>query len=281
METRLLRRIAPVLHRWWGNPLLRHARRAQPFPWGVLRIVLVVLAIGGGVAAVLAWVFEWRLLGSLLMGLSFGAMIIPVLDAPVSSASRVAHQMQNPETDPRQLIDMDPREVSWGLALVTLWRLRWPIVVALAMTPALMVGTAHASVSDYRTWQESAQLLRAITPAGSSPYLPADGQIPYVRVAIQAFSAGLLPWGLLALLAASGVTAALYLEDSVLSVLAALLAGAALTLIAVGLWYVLMVTPLLAGSLEPLRMVGVGLLLAGIGFATGAVNHLNTRLLAG
>ncbi|HEC21887.1 MAG TPA: hypothetical protein ENI95_03100 [Chloroflexi bacterium] len=268
-----------ALRRWWRNPLLHHARRLKPLPFERLRLWLPIGAGTFALLAGLAWATGWRAPGAALIGLSLGAAAIMTLAAPVLGAERVTRQMRFSRQDPRRLADLDPPEVAWGLALVTLWQLRWLIVVALALTPTLVIGVLRMDISDFAAWSESARTLGEATAAGRAAWLLPDGRIPYLRLVIRALTAGLLPWAALPLMAVLGITAALALNDASLSPLAALL-GSVLAGAGIGfVWNTLARTPLLGGALEIVRLALLGGLLAGLGALAHRLNMQNAALL--
>jgi hypothetical protein len=192
----------------------------------------------------------------------------------------VARQMRYSRQDPRRLTDIDPRKVSWGLALAALWSLRWAIVAALVFTPVLVIGVLRLDVSDFATWRASAQALGEATPGGRAAGLLPGGRIPYIRLVVRALSAGLLPWAALPLLASLGVAAALRLDDLTLGPLAALLGGGVVTGVTGLAWYLVARTPLLGGMFEIVRVAVLAGLLAGLGLLAGRVNRHNAALLA-
>jgi hypothetical protein len=197
--------------------------------------------------------------------------------APRVSAHRVAAQMENPQHDPRQLTDLDPREVAWGLSLVTMWQLRWLIALALAAVPALMIGVLHISTADFQVWRDSAQLLS--DSGNRASYLSASGGIPYFRLMLQCLSAGLLPGVLLPLMASLGVLVALQLEDVLVSDLAAIviamMAGSLILLV----WIVLSRVVLLAGSFEIVRGILLLMFMAAIGIMIRSLTIWSGNLL--
>ncbi|MBN1430274.1 MAG: hypothetical protein JXB07_18030 [Anaerolineae bacterium] len=273
-------RLGRPAQRLWANPLLRHVRHERPLPWFVIRrwsvtAIIVVILLSG-----LAWVFNWRLLGALLIGASLGVILFLGLAAPVLGADRVARQMRFARYDPRRLTDLDPRVVVCGLALVTLWHLRWLIVAGIVMTPALVIGMMRLDVANFTVWRESVEALGAAAPAGASNWLPSDGHIPYFRLALRALSAGGLPWVMLPLLASLGITSALLLRDASLSPLVGLLGAILLSGVISFVWEGLTRTPLLAGGLEVVRLVLLIGLLVGIGRGVIWVNGKNGACLA-
>jgi hypothetical protein len=183
--------------------------------------------------------------------------------------------------DPRRLAGIDPVEVAWGLALVTLWKLRWAMAVGLVFTPVLIVGVLRIDLSEFTAWRESALALGDATPGARSTELLPGGRIPYLRLVMRAASAGLLPWALLPLMAALGVAAALRVRDLTLSPLVALL-GQVVSLAVVGGWWAfLSQTTLLAGGWETVRLallIGSGI---GLGLAIGRMNGWSASLLPG
>jgi predicted membrane protein len=273
-------KVRETLAVWWANPLLRHARREHPL--ALRRVRMGILIAGASLAglATLAWAINFRPLGALLMAMSLGGVLAPALIAPVASADRVARQMHYSRQDPRRLTDLSDGEIVDGLALVTLWRLRWLIVIGLALTPALIIGVLRLDVSEFTIWRDSAQVLAAATPAARAPFLRSDGVIPVFRLVLRAVSAGLMPWAALPLLASLGVTAALRVGDLALSALVALLGEIVGVLVLWLLWDFLTRIPLLAGWLEGVRLLLIfalcGAMLVGIGY----VSQWNLRLLA-
>lgn len=272
-------RLMPHVLSWWRNPLLHHAQRLKPMPLNRVRRGLVIGAGALAFVAILAWITHWRPGGAALMGLSLGGVLAPVAAAPVASADRVARQMRFSRQDPRRLTDLDSPEVVWGLALVTLWRLRWLIVAALALTPALVVSILRLDVSDFTVWRDSARALGDATAAGRAVWLRPDGRIPYVRLVMRALSAGLVPWVTLFLMSTLGVTAALVVRDISLSPLAALLGEIVVSVLVLLVWDGLTRTPLLAGLLELLRLALLAGLLTGLGALTAWLNRQNAAQL--
>jgi hypothetical protein len=276
--------IEPVLDRWWANPLLSHARRLKPL--SIEKQQKWMLPVSGGLAA-LAIVF-WiaghttfgRLPGAILTGLSLAAVLLPVLICPVMSAAWVARRLADPSNDPRQLSDLAPESVTWGLALAVLWRLRWPILIGLVFTPALLIGVLRLDLSDFVAWRESARALGGATDASRVAWHLGEGRVPVFRLLMRAISAGLLPWLSLPLLAISGVSAALWLEDASLSMLAALLAELPLIGLIGAAWGFLSLTPYLAGVWEILRLIVYGGFAALIVWASDRLNRLAARALS-
>jgi hypothetical protein len=271
--------LRPTLLRWWHNPLLLHARREKPLSWPLVGRWFGVSTGLLSILSILAWFLNWRSLGASLIGLSLGAVLAATLAAPVMSADRVSRQMRFPKHDPRRLTDMAPREVAWGLALVTLWQLRWLILAGLAATPALVIGLLRLDIANFAVWQDSVQALGASTPASNLGWLPSDGHIPYFRLAVQALSAGLLPWVMLPLLASIGVTSALTLRDASLSPLVGLLGSVLLSGLMLWGWKELAWIALLAGELEIVRAILLSGLLVGVGVGTSQLNRWNGMLL--
>ncbi len=279
LEAGVRARIGPVLERWWNNPLLRHARRQHGFPVSLVRPAIAMFGVMGSALAVIAWIARWRGAAAILFGLSLGAVMFPVLIAAPQSADRVARQMRFSQQDPRRLSNLDPEEIAWGLALATLWRLRWLIAVGLALTPALVVSVLHNTLAEYQTWQQAAAVMGDSVAAPHADMLRPDGSIPVFRLVVRAVSAGLTPWAALPLAAALGVWTALALEDPTLSPLgAALIAAVGLVLVG-GLWNWITMTPLLAGGLEIVRVLIVVGLCAGQIAITWLVNGYNAKRL--
>ncbi len=275
---RIRARLDPVLMRRWDNPLLRHVRRLKPLSLRRLRLPLGIVAALLATLTLVAWVARIRLLGAALIALSLAGVGLPVLLAPVTAAARVARQMAQPAHDPRRL--PDPPATAEGLALVTLWRLRWPIILALALTPALLIGVLRLDAASFAAWQDSALALGGATPGARAAFLLPGGGIPYLRLILRALSAALLPWSLLPLTAAAGVLMALWLDDVGLSPLAALLAALVALPALLLLWGLLSMTPLLAGPLEIVRALLLAGFLAAPIYGAAALTRLNARLLA-
>ena len=276
-------RVKPVLDRWWSNPLLHHARRLKPLPFDRVKKWWLPLT---GVLSALAIIF-WiaghsfgRLPGAVLTGLSLGAAIIPAIIGPAMSGAWVARRFDEPANDPRQLTDLAPESVSWGLALTVLWRLRWPILIGLAFTPALIVGVLRMDMADFITWRESARALGTATDASRAAWHLSEGRVPYFRLFLRAISGGLLAWLSLPLLILTGVTAALWLEDVSMSMLAALLAELLLIVLIGVLWSFLSLTPYLAGVWEVIRLLLYGGLAVLVVWASDRLNRFAARALA-
>jgi hypothetical protein len=272
--------VSTLLRGWWANPLLAHARRLNPaLPEG-LRLAVPIGAGALALISILTWVANWRVIGAALIGLSLGVIVTLVLVAPAVSSRRVARQMQVPGLDPRQLNDMAAGDVVWGLALAALWQLRWLVVLALVVTPVLVIGVLRLQASDFATWQASTEALGGVGVVSPSTRLLPGGRIPFFRLVIRALTAGLLPWALLPLLTTLGVAAALFVYEPTLSLLAALLGGAVGTAVAAVLWNAIASTPLLAGPLEIVRVVLLAGLIGGLGLLARWANGQNARLLA-
>jgi hypothetical protein len=229
-------------------------------------------------AALLAWVTRLRIAGAILFALSLGGVGLPLIVSPIASADRVARQMRRQRQDPRALTDIPARDVAWGLALVTLWRLRWPFVIGLVCTLPLLVGLLRIEAAELSTWQESMRALGDAASAAQAGYLPGE-RLPVLRIIVRAATGALLPWCLLPLFASAGVTSALRLDDISLSALAALLGEVlALPLLLVA-WHFVTRWPLLAGPWELLRLVLVLAFLAAPLAALPPITHLNAALL--
>ncbi len=271
--------IVPVLRGWWSNPLLVHARHQMPLALGRIRVG--VIGAGGALAllSIGAWLGGWRSIGAVLTGLSLGGVLAPALIAPVAGADRIARQMRYSRLDPRRLTDLDPSEVAWGLVLVTLWRLRWWIAAGLALTPVLVIGVLRLDVATFNVWRESAGALGE-TAEARARFLRPDGGLPIFRLAVRALSAGITPWAALPLLASLGVAAALALDDPSLSPLAALIGEALAVPILALVWNFVGRTPLLAGSLEVVRLVLLTGLWVGLGALAAWVNRRSAAVLA-
>jgi len=273
--------LGPSVQRWWMNPLLSHARRKKPLPQIRLGRWFALSTSGVTLLSIFAWLANLGLLRALLFGTSLGVVLAIGLAAPVLSADRVARQMRFSRQDPRRLTSLEPQGAVWGLALVTLWHLRWLIIIGLVMTPALTIGLLRLDVASFAAWRDSMQALGEAAPAGVSSWLPSDGHIPYFRLVIRALSAGLLPWVMLPLLASLGVTSAVLLRDASLSPLAGLLGAVLFSGLVLLVWEGVSRTPLLAGVLEIVRLILLIGMLVGIGGAAVWVNRRNAMTLVG
>lgn len=251
----VVRWLLPHLQRLWNNPLFKHARRAKPLPLRQYAQYILFAALAGAALTLLAWLTNFRVLGALLVFVSLGGVLAPLIAAPVAGADRVSRQMWRGQTDPRKITDIAATEVAWGLTLVTLWQLRWLILIAIALTPTLMIGVLRLDAGRFLAWHASAVSLGGATPGARAAYLLPDGGVPYFRLVLRTLSAGFLPWFLLPLLTAGGVAAALKVEDAGLSSLIALLGTVVLLPLLYFLWAFLSLTALLAGPFEILRIL--------------------------
>jgi hypothetical protein len=277
----ILESISATLRDWWANPLFSHARRLNPLPLDSLRRAAPIGAGALALISILTWAINWRAVGAALVGLSFGVILTLLLVAPAVGARRVAGQMQTPGQDPRQLRDVAAGDVAWGLALAALWQLRWLVVLALVVTPVLVIGVLRIELSDFATWRASTEALGDAGVGDPSARLLPGGRIPFFRLAVRALTAGLLPWALLPVLTTLGVMAALSVYEPSLSLLAALLGGAVGTAVAAAIWNVIASAPLLAGPLEIIRVMLLGGIFGGLGLLARWSNGQNARLLSG
>jgi hypothetical protein len=271
--------ISVLLRDWWANPLFSHARRLMPLPLDDLRRFAPIGAGALALISILTWVINWRAVGAALVGLSFGVILTLTLVTPAVGARRVARQMGVPGQDPRQLTDLAAEDVAWGLALAALWQLRWLVVLALVVTPVLVIGVLRLELSDFATWRASTEALGGAGVADPSARLLPGGGIPFFRLAVRALSAGLLPWAMLPLLSTLGVMVALSVYEPSLSLLAALLVGAIGTAVVALIWNMIASTPLLAGPLEVVRVILLGGIFGGLGLLARRANRQNARLL--
>lgn len=271
-------RLSPTVLRWWSNPLFHHARRQKGLPLRALRTALPIAAAVSFLLSILLWLVNFRLGAAILVGLSIGVVLATVLAAPAACARHALMQLRHLRQNPAALADLPAEAVNWGLALSGLWRLRWWIVVALALTPALVVGVLRLDASTYAVLRLSARDLGAATDAAvrAADLLP-GGRMPVVRLALRAVSAGLLPWLLLPGLSLLGVGAAHLLDDLLMALLAALLGGVLVAVVCVLLWSWLSATPLLHGPFEVMRLLLLATYLAGLGYAAHRLNHQLTN----
>lgn len=255
-------RARSTLRRWWSNPLLAHARRAQRFDLALAARLL----LGGSALALLltllGWLLTLRPLGALMTFLSLGASLLLLSLAALGACFHVLTLMRDPATDPRGLRDIRPPALRWGLALAWLWRLRWLVLAALLLVPALTLSLLRLDLLDFAIWRESALTLGSATAAGRARFLLPGGGIPYLRLALRALSGALLAWSLLPLFTLLGVSAALVFSDSAISPLSSLLAASAAAMAALLAWNSLSLTPALQQGLEALRALLLIALLA-------------------
>lgn len=271
--------IRPVLRGWWKNPLFHHARRSNPMPKA-----LTLQVIGGGAVASLlvvglAWALNIRLIAALMAGISLAPGLLMVVGAPFLAADRLVRLSYHPRNDPRLIEGVEAREVTWGLALATLWRMRWLIVIALMLTPALIISVMRLDLSDFATWRDSAAALGVASGAVRTDLLRPDGAIPLFRVGLRAVSAGLMPWLLLPLATCAGLTAGLLLDDISLSPLSALIVVVVCSLVIGLTWHGLTRTGVLGGGLEVIRLLLVVGLDVGLLIGANALNGLNASWL--
>jgi hypothetical protein len=276
----ILESVLALLQEWWGNPLFSHARRLKPVPLDDLRLTAPISAGALVVISALTWLAHWRVISAALVGLSFGVIFTLLLLAPAISARRVARQMGTPGQDPRRLVDMGAGDVAWGLALAALWQLRWLVVLALVVTPVLVIGVLRIELSDFAAWRASSEALGEAGVVDSSVRLLPGGRIPFFRLALRALTAGLLPWAMLPVLSTLGVSAALFVDEPNLSLLAALLGGAVGAGFIAVIWNAIASTPLLAGPLEIARIILLAGVFGGLGLLARWANQQNARLLA-
>jgi len=279
LETWAVVTFAPTLLRWWGNPLLHQARAARPLPWRALARVIPVAAGLLAVVAIVAWVITERALGAAMIALPLGVTLAALLSASVSGTLVTLGQLRAGGHTPRGMTTAVPHEIVWGLALVALWRLRWLIVAALIVTPALMIGALHLDVTAFANYRESALALGSAAPPEQVRLLTPGAGIPYFRLAMRALSAGLLALAALPLLASLGVSSALLLRDTPLSLTLALVGNIVALLVVLGVWQVVTTVYFLGQGLEVVRFALIAATLAGTGGLAWLVNRQNAELL--
>lgn len=238
----------------WNNALFVHARRLHPMPVQQVGIAAAVIGLVCVLAAVAAWILDWRLGAAGLAGISFIGVLLPALLIVVASVQHVAAQIRDGKLLNTAMSDLSADAVVVGLALAAMWRIRWLLVVSMALMPTFIVSLLRLEIAGYSTWQASAEMLGVATAAGQASRLLPDGRIPYLRLIIRATSGGVLAWVILPLLAVTGVAIVLALRDPNLSALVALLTHLGLGSLVFAVWSVLARTPMLGGGLEVLRL---------------------------
>jgi hypothetical protein len=248
----------------WNNALFVHARRLHSMPIRQVGIAAAAFGLICVVATIMAWVLNCRLGAAGLAGISFIGVSLPVLLIVFASVQHVAAQMRDGKLLTTAMRDLPPDAVITGLALAAMWRIRWLLVVSLALMPTFIVSLLRLEIAGYSTWQASAEMLGVATAAGQASRLLPDGRIPYLRLIIRAISGGFLAWAILPLLAVMGVAIVLALREPSLSALVALLSQLGLGGLAFAIWSNLARTPVFGGGLEILRVVLIAVLLGGL-----------------
>lgn len=267
--------VASRLEAAWRNPLLVDARFRHPLSplvtGRLLPIAAGVLAIAAGVAWLTAETRPGRLAGTALTGVSL-AFVLGLLLAVAPLAAIAARGLLDDLHGGAWRFSTDALETAQGLLLTALWRVRWPALLALALTPALVVGMLRLEISSYVAWRGATSALGGAASERAAALL-VDGRIPAVRVALRALGAGLLPWAALPLFAALGVLAAVWLDDPALAPLAALAASVIGAAAVIAVWAVLTRTPLLAGEWEAARALLLVGLAAGLLWGAGRISR--------
>lgn len=271
--------IGPTLQRWWSNPLLHAARSESPISWRVLSRIIAAAASVMMVLAIAAWIISERTLGAVLLALSLGIVLLTLATCSFQGVASAATQFKRTSDNPRQMLTADPAELVWGMALVAMWRLRWLVALCLAMTPTLMVSVLHVDVSTFINYRDSVIALGSAAPLDQVRLLGPGVSIPYFRLVLRALSIGVVPYALMPLLAALGVTTTLILRDRMLSLTLGLIASVTVLLIFGTIGQFLSSTYLLGHRLEFARLILMVAYLIGIGVLIWRVNILNADLL--
>ena len=207
---------------------------------------------------------DWRLSAAGLASISFIAVLSPVLIVVLVSVRHAAIQLRDENRFAAMTVDLPTEDVIIGLSLSSLWRIRWPIVISVALMPTFIISLLRLEIGGYVAWQASAEMLGAATAASEASRLLLDGRIPYLRLIVRAASGGLLTWAILPLMTVIGIGTVLILRDASLSALVALLAQIGIGSVIFGIWSVLARTPLLGGTLELVRVVLIIAMLGGV-----------------
>lgn len=259
----------------WRNPLLVDARFRHPMSPFVARRALPViaglLALAAGGAWLVADTRPGRLAGTALTGIGL-ALVLGLLLAVTPLAAIAARRLLDDLDSGMLRSASDAVGTANGMVLAALWHVRWPALLALAVTPALIMGSLRLEVSSYAAWRDTTSALGNAASERAAELL-VDGRIPAVRVALRALSAGLLPWAALPLFAALGVLATAWLNDPALAPLIALAASVIGGALLIAVWAVLTRTPLLAGEWEAARAALLAALAAGLLWGAGRVSQ--------
>jgi hypothetical protein len=266
--------IAQVVSGLWNNPLLSRERQLQPLPRKLVSRTLPITAGALTLLPIIAWAFDSRWGGAALLGVCLGMTLIPVLAAPILSATFVFAAR-----DASVFTAISPGDAAIGCTLRALWRIRWLVMIGLALTPALIVSLLRLDVAAFSAYRESALALGSAAPPEQMRLLLPGGAIPYFRLSLRAVSGGLLPWALLPLSAVLGTSGALLLNDATLGQIASVVAVAGILVISGLAWNWLSITPLLARPLEAVRLALLVAMLAGYIWLAWLISRRNARLL--
>jgi len=258
----------------WNNRLFSQERIAKPLPPGLMTRTLPIIAGVTMLLPIAAWIINIRLVSAVVLGICLAAAALPALAAPVVGAG-ISAQARDQST----FTTTSPAEAALGSALVALWRLRWPVVVGLALTPSLMISLMRLDAATFSAYRDAVLALGSAAPPDQVQLLLPGGQIPYLRLLIRDVSGGLLPWASLPVCAALGLTGALILDDVTFGQMAGLIAAFFVLIVSAGLWAWLSLTPIFGGMFEVVRIVLLAGLLAGLGWLSTWVSKQNARLL--
>jgi hypothetical protein len=278
-QTWAITTFGPALLRWWGNPLLHEARAARPLPWAILARAVPICAALLAILAAAAWALNERTLGAVMVAGPPGVVMAAFVAAPVAGVRITLAQIRESGRTPRGMTTAVPIEIVWGAALVALWRLRWLIVAALIVSPALVIGLLHLDVAAFNNYRETVLALGSAAPLEQVRLLTPGAGIPYFRLFARALSAGLLPWVILPLLASLGVTSALVLRDDAFSLTLALIASLVALVLVIGVWQIITTAYFLGQALEIVRLILTAGVLVGAGGLTVLVCRVNADLL--
>lgn len=264
----------PHLLRLWQDPVLSRERQARPLPGRLLSQVLPVAAGLLTLLPILAWAIDSRLVSAVILGLCLGAASLPVLAAPIAGALTASSAR-----DQSTFTAASPTDAARGSMLAAVWRLRWLIVVGLALTPALVISLLRLDFAAFSAYRESVLALGSAAPPEQVRLLLPGGDIPYFRLAIRDLSGGLLPWAALPTAVALGLSGALVFDDVTFGQIVGLISALVVSILTALVWAWLSLTPIFAGLLEIVRLALLGGLLAGLVWLSSWVTRLNARLL--
>lgn len=266
--------VSPHALRLWNNALFSKDRQARPLPPNLMTRTLPIAAGVLMLLPIVAWVIDIRLISAIVLGICLAAAALPALTAPFLGAGTAAAAR-----DQSTFTSMSPADAALGSAMVALWRLRWMIVVGLALTPALMISLLRLDVATFSAYRDAVLALGSAAPPDQVQLLLPGGGIPYIRLLIRDLSAGLLPWAVLPVAGALGLSGVLFLDDVTFGQMAGLIATFIVLIVTAGLWAWLSLTPIFAGMFEIIRFALLAGLLAGLLGLAYWVSKQNARLL--
>jgi hypothetical protein len=279
VRAQIVKVFGPTSRRWWENPLLHTARSQKPIVWHILWKVLAVSAAVLMLVAAVAWIITDRTLGVVMLALPLGIILLTLVLAPIQGVVSAASHFKEAVANPRQMSTADPVELVWGMVLVGMWRLRWLLVICLALTPAMVVSILHVDLSTFSNYRDSVIALGSAAPPDQVQLLGTDAAIPFFRLFLRAIGIGLIPYVILPLLTTLGVTATLALRERMLSQMVGLITSVVALIIIGGIGQFLSTTYLLGRWLEILRLILIAGYFLGVGILIWRLNILNAELL--